>query len=198
MNGACMLFLLSFSFLEVEPQFRCKLNGIDGPWTYSTPENDLKVEYCDPAPDQFCEINYEDPATVKNLIVQLDYECVPGWKLGAVGALFLVGIVIGCSFVTQWGDVYGRKPVYIGGLLLNGIVILVTCISKTPWITLICMFLLGVSITARYYVGYTYNVEFQLKRDKVAVSTIFFMMESCVYLFDIIYFLYISKEWVWL
>ena len=37
-----------------------------------------------------------------------------------------------------------------------------------------------------------------MKRDKVIVLTIQFMMESVVYLLNIIYFLYISKEWVWL
>jgi hypothetical protein len=60
------------------------------------------------------------------------------------------------------------------------------------------MFMLGISITARYYVGYTYNVEFQMKKDKVVVSTVQFMAESVVYLLDIVYFLYISKQWVWL
>lgn len=40
-NGACMFFFNAFSFIEVEPQFKCKLNGLEGPWTYSTEENTL-------------------------------------------------------------------------------------------------------------------------------------------------------------
>lgn len=132
------------------------------------------------------------------MITQLNFECAPGWKLGAVGSLFLVGIVVGCSFITKMGDKYGRRPVYAAGLALNAVIVIICIFSKIVIITYFCMFFLGISITARYYVGYTYNVEFQLKRDKVVVSTIQFMAESVVYLLDIIYFLYISKEWVWL
>lgn len=60
------------------------------------------------------------------------------------------------------------------------------------------MFFLGMSITARYYVGYTYNLEWQPKRVHVIVSTIQFSAESIVYLLDIAYFRYISNNWVWL
>jgi len=81
-------------------------------------------------------------------------------KVGVVGALFLLGIVIGCLFVTKMGDEYGRKPVYAAGLLMNVIFVTVTVFSHTVWLTYFCMFLLGISIAARYYVGYTYNVEF--------------------------------------
>ena len=77
--------------------------------------------------------------------------------------------------------------------------VFIVCLNKKVIaFTYLSLFMLGISITARYYVGYTYNVEFQLRRDKVIVSTVQFMMESVVYLLDIVYFLYISKEWVWL
>jgi len=77
-----------------------------------------------------------------------------------VGSLFLVGIVVGCSFVTKMGDNYGRRPVYAAGLFLNALMVTICVFSKLVIVTYICLFLLGVSITARYYVGYTYNVEF--------------------------------------
>jgi len=55
---------------------------------------------------------------------------------------------------------------------MNAAIVVICVFSKNVIITYICLFMLGISITARYYVGYTYNVEFQLKRDKVIVSTI--------------------------
>jgi MFS family permease len=128
----------------------------------------------------------------------LNFECAEGWLLGAVGAVFLVGIVVGCSFVTKMGDVYGRRPVYLAGLLLNFVLILTLILTHQAWVTFICLFFLGISITARYYVGYTFNLEFQPKKTQVAVSTIQFVSESLVYLIDIAYFSYISKNWVWL
>ncbi len=86
--------------------------------------------------------------------------CAPGWQLGLVGATFLIGIVVGCSFVTKMGDKYGRRPVYAMGLFINGAIVMVIIFSHTVIIDYFCLFMLGISITARYYVGYTYNLEF--------------------------------------
>jgi hypothetical protein len=50
------------------------------------------------------------------------------------------------------------------GLILNFVLVGILIISKNAIIAYICLFFLGVSITARYFVGYTYNMEFQPKR----------------------------------
>ena len=89
-----------------------------------------------------------------------------------IGAVFLVGIVIGCSTVTKFGDYYGRRPVYLFGLLLNFVLIGVLIVLRNIYGAYFCLFFLGVSITARYYVGYTYNLEFQPKRSQVIVSIV--------------------------
>lgn len=52
------------------------------------------------------------------------------------------------------------------------------------------------SVTARYYVGYTYNLEMQPKENQALVSTFMFVCESFVYIFVCFYFSSISKEWL--
>ena len=54
------------------------------------------------------------------------------------------------------------------------------------------------SVTARYYVGYSFNVEMQPKTKQPLVSTIQFLSESIVYIFLCCYFMYISKNWIYL
>jgi hypothetical protein len=54
------------------------------------------------------------------------------------------------------------------------------------------------SITARYYVGYTYNLEMQPKSHYVLVSTSMFMFESVIYFFICIYFSFINRTWQYL
>jgi MFS family permease len=76
----------------------------------------------------------------------------------------LLGIVVGCSTVTKLGDVYGRKPVYLSGMVMNFLLIGGSLFLKNMLLAWVCLFLLGVSVTARYYVGYTYNLEMQPKR----------------------------------
>jgi MFS family permease len=63
------------------------------------------------------------------------------------------------------GDKYGRRPVYGSGLLINGSIIIILVFQKNVIVAYMCLFMLGVSITARYYVGYTYNLEFQRKKN---------------------------------
>ena len=109
-----------------------------------------------------------------------------------------MGIVFGCTFVTRLGDVYGRKPVYLGGLCLNLVLIGSIIFIHNALLAYLVMFLLGVSITARYYVGYTYNLELQPESSQVYVSTMWFLSESVVYLLNILYFFYVGKNWVYL
>jgi MFS family permease len=120
-NGATMFFFNAFAFLEVVPQIRCMINGV---WNESDQEANLE-EYCADPESPTCEIDYQAKTTLKNLISQLDFICAPGWKLGLVGSVFLVGIVVGCSFVTKMGDKYGRRPVYGAGLFINGSIVIV-------------------------------------------------------------------------
>ena len=102
----------------------------------------------------------------------MDFMCAAGWKLGLVGFLFLFGVVIGSSFITKLGDKYGRRIVYAAGLFANAFFVTVMVFSHLAILTGLCLFALGMSITARYYVGYTYNVEWQLKKHKIIVSVI--------------------------
>lgn len=119
-------------------------------------------QFC--ANPDLCEVNWDSELTINNLIIQLNFECVPKWQLGMVGAVFLLGIVVGCSTVTKLGDVYGRKPVYLSGMILNFVLIAALLFLKNVYVVWFCLFMLGVSITSRYYVGYTYNLEFQPKK----------------------------------
>jgi len=68
--------------------------------------------------------------------------------------------------------------------------------SQSKAIDYFMLFVMGLSVTARYYVGYTYNVEMQPKSHQVLVSTGQFVSESAVYLFVCFYFSSISKYWI--
>ena len=114
-------------------------------------------EYCARAFQ--CEIDFSNRLTIENLVLQLELVCAPAWKLGLIGSLFLIGIVVGCSFITRLGDVYGRKLVYAAGLATNMLAVTILVFTKSQSVVFACLFALGMSITARYYVGYTYNLE---------------------------------------
>lgn len=115
--------------------------------------------------------------------------------IGLVGAFFLLGIVVGCSTLARLGDIYGRKPIYMLGLCMHLSFMFGILISKNPLVDYFLLFTFGMSITARYYVGYTYNLEMQPKSHYVLVSTTMFIFESFVYLFICLFFRFVSDRW---
>jgi len=83
--------------------------------------------------------------------------------IGLIGALFLVGIVVGCSTLTRLGDVYGRKPIYMLGIGLHLFFMVGILWTTSQIFAYFLLFVFGLSVTTRYYVGYTYNLEMQPK-----------------------------------
>jgi len=126
----------------------------------------------------------------------LDLFCASESMIGLIGAFFLIGIVIGCSTLTRMGDVVGRKPIYMLGLFMHITFIIIFLNVTNKWIAyaLLCFF--GMSVTAKYYVGYTYLLEIQPKSHHVLVSTTMFLFESVIYITICLYFTFIEyKDW---
>ncbi len=115
-----------------------------------------------------------------------------------VGAIFLLGICVGCLFITKLADIHGRKPIYLLGLILNFVLITILIFVNSVIPIFVCLFFLGISITCRYYVGYSYSLEFQPASSQIIVSIALFVSEAIVYLLDIVYFAFLSKNWIWL
>ena len=126
-------------------------------WNYGYSENTYRDEFC--SKEYYCEVDWSNPLSIHNIIEQYDLYCAPKVYIGAIGFVFLLGIVIGCLTLTRFGDIYGRKPVYMLGLLMNAGICLEMTLSSNFWVTSVFLLMLGMSITTRYYVGYSYNVE---------------------------------------
>jgi MFS family permease len=115
--------------------------------------------------------------------------------IGLIGAMFLCGIVIGCMTLTRMGDVVGRKPIYMLGVVMHIGVMCGLILSKNAYFDFLLVFLFGMSVTARYYVGYAYNLEMQPKSHYVLVSTSMFLIESVVYITICLYFWLVQGPW---
>jgi MFS family permease len=142
-----------------------------------------------------CYIDWDNPESIHNLIEQLDFYCKPSWEIGALGAVFLAGIVFGCMTLTRLGDVYGRKPIYVLGILLHITFLVGVLFVKKLYGALLLLLLCGMSISSRYYVGYTFNIEMQPKSHYVLVSTTMFLGESVAYFTICLYFWIFQGKW---
>ena len=78
-----------------------------------------------------------------------------------MGFAFLVGIVVGCLTIARLGDIYGRKPIFKLGLFMHlAFTVSITFIrTKNLFILYTALLIFGMSVTARAYVGYSFNIE---------------------------------------
>lgn len=162
-NMGAAFFLNSFAFLELQPRYKCQLEP--GVWTLGTAERPLEEEYCSAEQDNVCEIDWSSPHSLNNFMTQFNFYCQPKWKIGMLGFSFLLGIILGCLTISRLGDVYGRKPIYLLGLLMHLAFSVCICFLTTQSYTILYGLLVffGMSLTARLYVGYSFNLEMQPK-----------------------------------
>lgn len=107
----------------------------------------------------------------------------------------MCGIVVGCMTLTRMGDVVGRKPIYMLGVVMHIVVMIGLIVSYNAYLDFLLVFTFGMSVTARYYVGYAYNLEMQPKSHYVLVSTSMFLIESVVYISICLYFWLVKGPW---
>lgn len=79
---------------------------------------------------------------------------------------------------------------------MNLILVTAVIYSLSAWFDYCCFFLMGISVTARYYVGLTYNLEMATDAAQVYVTTIYFVGESMISLFICYYFSQMSNDWI--
>lgn len=153
-NGGAALFIYCFVFLEKEPVYLCQSTTADG-----TVEHECSTAaYCALPADER-NIDWASPESLHNLIETFKFYCEPSAMIGLIGAAFLMGVVIGSLTLTRLGDVHGRRPIFMLGLVMHlgfmaGIMIVTNYV-----LCYVLVFIFGLSLTARYYVGYAYNVE---------------------------------------
>ena len=192
-QGSAAFFMYCFVFLEKQPIYQCRLKDPES--KKYTWQQCKREQFCQDKDKVIWRVNWEHEESIHNLIEQLNFYCEPDIMIGLIGSLFLVGIVIGCSTLTRLGDVYGRKPIYIVGLLMHMICMVSILTTTSVIFSYFLLFVFGLSVTSRYYVGYTYNIEMQPKSHAVLVSTTMFIFESFVYIFISLFFWFVSDQW---
>ena len=114
-----------------------------------------------------------------------------------IGSSFFLGTFIGSFILPRLADIYGRKPIFITGLVLY-ITTVVGLIMATKLNTLYALLVLGgISETGRYYVAYVYAVEIMPKKaQNLAGLSIFMIFAAFKVIICLYFFISDSKDWV--
>ena len=99
-----------------------------------------------------------------NWVEEYDLHCAPDYKIGLIGSLFFTAVVISSLIFPRLADIYGRKYVFLFGLILHAVACFIFMFSKSIEFTYAISFIVGASTPPRAYVGYVYFMEFMPKK----------------------------------
>jgi MFS family permease len=153
---------------------------------------DLKLHYFAKKPD------FSDPRTLHNWVEQLDMYCYTKNTIEVIGSSFFAGAFAGSFVLPRLSDVYGRRPLFLTGLVLY-FAVLIGCLCATGFYEMcFYVFMGGVAETGRYYVAYVYAVEMMPKKQQSNCGLYVFVVFGCLQMFFSSYFALISKQWMYL
>ena len=154
--GAFILYCTAY-FERIPSELLCKYS-VASPWVSCTK-------------DQACEKGVYDVKGDKeaydymiNWATEIDLYCLGHVETGLLGACIFVGTFVGSFILPRQADVYGRKPLFIIGLILYLIVVVATYFCRNLYGLYAILLLGGISETGRYYVAYVYIIEMMPRR----------------------------------
>jgi MFS family permease len=89
----------------------------------------------------------------------MSLECKSDYMIGLFGSLYFLGFVLGAIFLNRLADIYGRRYIAIGAVILSMLTGLVCLVSNSLWIAYMMVFIHGISQAVRTSVCYLYMME---------------------------------------
>lgn len=100
--------------------------------------------------------------------------CASAIEIAMIGSSFLIGCFFGSFIFPRAADIYGRKPVFIAGLVLYIMIVVPLIFCTNVYMAYFLLFIGGIAETGGYYVAYVYAIEwFPKKNQNIAGLTLF-------------------------
>ena len=168
--------MFGLSFLEKEPKhFECK-HIIDGQEVWQSCSKEYicanALDQNDYRPDK------NDDEYFDNWVPKFNLLCEDKMKIGLIGTVFFVGVIVSMLIVPPLADWYGRKIIVL-------ISFFISCAGQTGLLftnnlyeAYVYQFLIGASFAGRIIVGLSYVLEFNLKKYADPIITALLFSES--------------------
>lgn len=101
----------------------------------------------------------DDYYSLVNWTESMDIECKNDLQVGALGSVAFIGMAIGSIVGALLSAKYGRKVIYVGGLVLTTLPLLVLTFEPHYITGLISLLVYGIGVFPRMTIGYVYALE---------------------------------------
>ena len=190
--------LYPMMYFELQPVYKCreKLESVSfaqidaRDWDKCEPE-----EFCKEDSNLEYEIDYREELSIHNWIEEYGMQCAPKTKFGMIGSLYFIGIVISSFILPPLSDTLGRRPIVLLGVGLQAVASLILIFSKSLNLTYGLIFVMGVAMPARAFVGYVFTMEFFPKASTPIATSVLMGIDGLVLLWTSLFFMYVDRNW---
>lgn len=147
------------------------------------------------------KVNYNDELSLKNWIEDLNLQCSRQGFTGPIallGSLQFVGWAISAVITPRLADIYGRKIIFLASMAIQLIAIILILFSRNWVFTAVLMFVFGTGGVGRSSISYLYMQEFLPSNRQTLVGTILQLNNGFVAIYTVIYYWFISKNWIYI
>ena len=120
-----------------------------------------------------------------------------GGKVGLVGSMFFIGMAATVLWVPRLGDIYGRRKMFIIGIVIDAICYTGMMLTQNYYVMLAILFIFGLAASSRMSIGVVYMFELMPSRCHPLVGSVFSVIDGSTYLMAVIYYWVISKNWLY-
>ena len=105
-------------------------------------------------------VDEENSLSLDNWITEYGMACSPSYQLSLFGSLFFIAVVISSLIFVPLADKFGRRKVNLCGIALACIAQTVMIFSTSRSFSYCLIFIIGLAMPPRSFVGYIYCMEF--------------------------------------
>lgn len=139
-------------------------------------------------------MDYNNSTSLHNWVETLNLTCVPGSKMGFIGASYFIGWTATCLIIPPLADRIGRKYVYRVALTLNIFAMIGLVLSRSLNLTIGIITFIGVITAGRILVGYVYACDFLTPKWRILYGTLNITIDGTTTLWAALYFDFVSKR----
>ena len=114
--------------------------------------------------------------------------CASTVALSLLGSSYFIGWTISLLFVPRLADMYGRKKIFVVGMVLQVLVYFGVIFARSITFMTVMLGISGLINGVRNTLGYVYMMEFVSERHQTVVGTVEMSCETMVSVFGALYF----------
>jgi MFS family permease len=142
------------------------------------------------------EVKYDwsNSSSFHNYVERLDLACTDHQTIGLLGSMFFLGWCFTALSVPRISDIYGRKWTMCISLIVQMPCILLLIISRSIYLSMGALFVMGCCASGRVSVGMIYLMEMVPAKSASNAATTLCLADSTVMIFATLYFVYVSND----